>query len=150
MFCSFCKVTKVRSIQVGAGRTVKLTLSNLYAKTFNPVIMGSAAAPYQTTLRGYTRGIIKPNNHLSYGLTRKLRKRPRPACPAAEASSQLRRRRTLAATKMLTIRMIVTDEERCARRSALRHCLSCSSPTNEAEQYSTYSASLFSVFVFNI
>lgn len=54
-FCSYFKIIKVRNIQIGSGRVMKLTLENNYDKIINPMIYNTVD---NLTEARYTRGFI--------------------------------------------------------------------------------------------
>ena len=54
-FCVYNKIVKVRTIQLGCGRSFQYNLSIRRAKTFNPIYDNSS---FNQTHAGYTRGII--------------------------------------------------------------------------------------------
>lgn len=54
-FCSYCKIIKVRNIQLGAGRSLKLTLLNNKDKVINPLVYYNSDSAAES---GYTRGYV--------------------------------------------------------------------------------------------
>lgn len=55
LFCCYYKILKVRTVQIGAGKCLNLSMSNLKARTINPLVYNASDGD---VLAGLTRGFV--------------------------------------------------------------------------------------------